>query len=62
MSPEVYVSGAAMTPFGRHNDRSMQELAQAAVLGALRMRQSKKAASRRFMRLMSTAAWFSARC
>ncbi|RMC65306.1 thiolase family protein [Sinorhizobium meliloti] len=35
MSTEVYVSGAAMTPFGRHNDRSMQELAQAAVLGAL---------------------------
>ncbi|WP_042778834.1 thiolase family protein [Sinorhizobium fredii] len=35
MSNEVYVSGAAMTPFGRHNDRSMQELAQAAVLGAL---------------------------
>jgi acetyl-CoA acetyltransferase len=35
MSAEVYVAGGAMTPFGRHDDLSMQDLAQAAVLGAL---------------------------
>ncbi len=35
MSTEVYIAGAAMTAFGRHNERSMQDLAQEAVLGAL---------------------------
>jgi acetyl-CoA acetyltransferase len=35
MSAEVYIAGVAMTPFGRHDDLSMQDLAQAAVLGAL---------------------------
>ena len=35
MSRDVYIAGAAMTPFGRHDDLSMQDLAQAAVLGAL---------------------------
>lgn len=35
MSRYVYIAGAAMTPFGRHDNLSMQDLAQAAVLGAL---------------------------
>jgi acetyl-CoA acetyltransferase len=35
MSREVYIAGAGMTQFGRHNDRSMQDLAQSAVLEAL---------------------------
>jgi acetyl-CoA acetyltransferase len=35
MSHDVYIAGAAMTPFGRHDGLSMQDLAQAAVLGAL---------------------------
>jgi acetyl-CoA acetyltransferase len=35
MSTEVYIAGAAMTPFGRHNGLSMQDLTQAAVLGAI---------------------------
>ncbi|HYF88038.1 thiolase family protein [Azospirillum sp.] len=35
MSRDVFIAGAAMTPFGRHDTRSMQDLAQAAVLGAL---------------------------
>ena len=36
MSTEVFIAGVAMTPFGRHSDLSMQDLAQAAVLGALK--------------------------
>lgn len=32
---DVYITGAAMTRFARHEDRSMQDLAQEAVLGAL---------------------------
>ncbi|WGS17848.1 MULTISPECIES: thiolase family protein [unclassified Bradyrhizobium] len=35
MTTTVYIAGAAMTAFGRHNDLSMQDLAQSAVLGAL---------------------------
>jgi acetyl-CoA acetyltransferase len=35
MSTDIYVSGAAMTPFARHDERSMQDLAQAAALNAL---------------------------
>jgi acetyl-CoA acetyltransferase len=35
MTAEVFITGAAMTPFSRHDGRSMQDLAQAAVLGAL---------------------------
>jgi acetyl-CoA acetyltransferase len=35
MSRDVYIAGVAMTPFGRHDGLSMQDLAQAAVLGAL---------------------------
>lgn len=35
MNRDVYIAGAAMTPFGRHDNLSMQDLAQAAVLGAL---------------------------
>ena len=35
MTVEVFIAGAAMTPFGRHDNRSMQDLAQAAVLGAM---------------------------
>jgi acetyl-CoA acetyltransferase len=35
MSNEVFIAGAAMTAFGRHDQRSMQDLAQSAVLGAL---------------------------
>ena len=35
MTKEVYIAGAAMTPFARHTTRSMQDLAQSAVLGAL---------------------------
>lgn len=34
MSKPVYIAGVAMTPFGRH-DKSMQDLAQEAVTGAL---------------------------
>lgn len=32
---EIYVTGAAMTPFGRHEDRAMPSLAEEAILGAL---------------------------
>jgi acetyl-CoA acetyltransferase len=35
MTKEVFIAGAAMTAFGRHDGSSMQDLAQAAVLGAL---------------------------
>jgi acetyl-CoA acetyltransferase len=35
MSRDIYIAGAAMTPFGRHANLSMQDLAQAAVLGAI---------------------------
>ncbi len=35
MSRDVYIAGAAMTPFGRHGTLSMQDLAQSAVLGAI---------------------------
>jgi len=34
MTCEVYIAGAAMTTFRRHDQRSMQDLAQEAVLGA----------------------------
>jgi acetyl-CoA acetyltransferase len=34
MSADVFVSGVAMTPFGRHENASMQDLAQTAVLQA----------------------------
>lgn len=36
MSTDVYIAGAAMTAFGRHTDRTMQDLAQAAVFEALK--------------------------
>jgi acetyl-CoA acetyltransferase len=36
MTREVYIAGVAMTPFGLHKDLSMQDLAQAAVVGALK--------------------------
>jgi acetyl-CoA acetyltransferase len=36
MTSEVFIAGAAMTAFGRHHDRSMQDLAQAAVSDALK--------------------------
>src|ERR1700692_344688 len=36
MTSEVYIAGVGMTPFGRHSDLSMQDLAQAAVVGALK--------------------------
>lgn len=36
MNENVYIAGASMTAFGRHNDLSMQDLAQAAVSGALK--------------------------
>lgn len=35
MTREVYIAGVAMTPFGRHDQRSMQDLAQEAALGAI---------------------------
>ncbi|MFB9262697.1 thiolase family protein [Bradyrhizobium erythrophlei] len=35
MTTTVYIAGAAMTAFGRHNDLSMQDLAQSAVVRAL---------------------------
>ncbi|WP_458098203.1 thiolase family protein [Roseomonas sp. WA12] len=35
MSTQVYIAGAAMTAFARHDGRSMQDLTQEAVLGAL---------------------------
>jgi acetyl-CoA acetyltransferase len=35
MTEDVYIAGAAMTAFGRHGDRSMQDLAQEAALGAI---------------------------
>ncbi|MBI0539542.1 thiolase family protein [Roseomonas sp. KE2513] len=35
MSTEVYIAGAAMTAFARHTDKSMQDLAQFAALGAM---------------------------
>lgn len=35
MSTEVYIAGAAMTAFARHDDKSMQDLAQSAALGAM---------------------------
>ena len=34
MNQPIYITGVAMTPFGRH-DASMQDMAQTAVLGAL---------------------------
>lgn len=34
MTQNIYIRGAAMTPFSRHLDRSLQDLAQEAVLGA----------------------------
>jgi acetyl-CoA acetyltransferase len=34
MSKEVFISGVAMTPFGRHEQASMQDLAQTALLNA----------------------------
>jgi acetyl-CoA acetyltransferase len=36
MSKDIFIAGAAMTAFGRHADLSMQDLAQAAVIGALK--------------------------
>ncbi|RVK59229.1 thiolase family protein [Sinorhizobium meliloti] len=36
MSKEVYIAGAAMTAFGRHADLGMQDLAQRAVIDALK--------------------------
>ncbi|SDJ53699.1 Acetyl-CoA acetyltransferase [Bradyrhizobium sp. Rc2d] len=35
MSSDVFIAGVGMTPFGRHDGASMQDLAQAAVLKAL---------------------------
>jgi acetyl-CoA acetyltransferase len=35
MTKDVFIAGAGMTPFGRHDSSSMQDLAQAAVLTAL---------------------------
>ncbi|MDD9723601.1 thiolase family protein [Sulfitobacter sp. PR48] len=35
MSTTVHIAGVAMTPFARHDDKSMQDLVQSAVLGAL---------------------------
>jgi acetyl-CoA acetyltransferase len=35
MTQDIFIAGAGMTPFGRHSDRSMQDLAQSAVLEAL---------------------------
>jgi acetyl-CoA acetyltransferase len=35
MAADVFIAGAAMTAFGRHNGRSMQDIAQSAVLDAL---------------------------
>lgn len=35
MTRDVFIAGAAMTPFARHDGLSMQDLAQRAVLGAL---------------------------
>jgi acetyl-CoA acetyltransferase len=35
MSKVVFIAGVGMTPFGRHDGSNMQDLAQAAVLGAL---------------------------
>jgi acetyl-CoA acetyltransferase len=35
MTQDVFIAGVGMTPFGRHQGRSMQDLAQAAVLMAL---------------------------
>lgn len=35
MSKEVFIAGVGMTPFGRHDNASMQDLAQAGVLTAL---------------------------
>lgn len=36
MSQQVFISGVAMTPFGRHEQASMQDLAQTALLNAAR--------------------------
>lgn len=36
MTTQVYVTGAAMTAFGKQNGRSMQDLAQEAVVGAFK--------------------------
>lgn len=36
MPKEVYIAGAAMTPFGRHMELGMQDLAQRAVIDALK--------------------------
>lgn len=35
MAKDVYIAGVAMTPFARHDQRSMQDLAQEAALGAI---------------------------
>jgi acetyl-CoA acetyltransferase len=35
MSADVFISGAGMTAFGRHDNQSMQDLTQAAVLAAI---------------------------
>lgn len=35
MTRDIYITGAAMTPFARHDTLSMQDLAQRAVIGAL---------------------------
>jgi acetyl-CoA acetyltransferase len=35
MTKDVFIAGVGMTPFGRHDQSSMQDLAQAAVLSAL---------------------------
>lgn len=35
MTQEIYVAGAGMTPFGRHESRSLQDLSQEAALAAL---------------------------
>ena len=35
MTKDVFIAGVGMTTFGRHDDSSMQDLAQAAVLTAL---------------------------
>ena len=63
MSRDVYIAGAAMTPFGRHDNLSMQDLALAAVLGAL---DDAEVGQERIQALynanVSMAAWCWARC
>lgn len=36
MKPDIFISGAAMTRFARHDDKSMQDLVQEAALAALK--------------------------